>query len=154
MSRLIYIALFCFYLLLNHDSSKAEDSLKHEHEPASREKDNKPGTVSTEIEYRFGLETHTTMKDTNSTLQQKIINHAQQQVECDDTAETRGVFDKPLPFGWLYNFLSDTTTEWRNYFDTDMSEMWVLPNVYCNSKRILTAISWMRSGKKRSNERK
>lgn len=156
MSRLIYQVLLCFYLLLIPHSSAAEDALKHEHDPALREKDSKPGKVTTEIEYRFGNKSYLTTKDTDSAWQQKIINHAQQRVECDDTAETRGAFDKPLPIGWLYNQFSETTTSWQNFFDTNQQEMWVLPNVYCNPNRILTAISWMRSGKrgalKRNND--
>ena len=148
MSRLIYIALFCFYLLLNHDSSKAEDTLKHDHEPSHREKNSKPGKVTTEIQYRFGTKSYPTTKDNPNTWKQEIIKHAQQQVECDDTTEARGVFDKPLPVGWLYSQFSDTTTGWQNYFDTSQQEIWVLPNVHCNKDRTLTAISWMRSGKK------
>lgn len=148
--RLIYHVLFYFYLLLNPHSSEADEALKYgDHDPSQREKDSKPGAVTTEIEYRFGNKSYRTMaKDASDAFKQKIINHAQLQVECDDTAEVRGAFDKPLPIGWLYSGFSDATESWKNYFDTNQQEIWVLPNVYCNPARILTAISWMRSGKK------
>ena len=146
MSRLIYQVLFCWYLLLNSHSSVADDALKHEHDPSLRQKNSKPGKVTTEIQYRFGNRSYTAISDSDI-FKQKIIDHAQLHVECDDTGEARGKFDKPLPFGWLYKQFAETTITF-NYFDTDQWEIWVLPNVHCNSDRILTAISWMRSGKK------
>ena len=33
----------------------------------------------------------------------------------------------------------------HRFFDTEVDEHWVLPNVYCNKKNVLTAVAWMHS---------
>lgn len=65
-------------------------------------------------------------------LQEEKINHAQE-----------AIFDFPLQ-GWLYDTYAHQE-KMRSFFDTGVYEHWVLPNVYCNSNNVLSAVSWMKS---------
>lgn len=144
MSRqLVYLVLLC-YVSLRANSGEADPALKHGYEAAQRKR---PAVLkeTTEIEYRFDL-TAITRGEVSNELRNKIIKHSYQHIECSDTGETRNVFDKALPIGRLYSSFGDTSTAWRKFFDTSVSEYWVLPDVYCNNQRVLTAIAWMRSG--------
>lgn len=146
MSRqLVYLILLCS-VSLRANSDADDPDLKLDYKPALRKK---PAVIkeTTEIEYRFDITVSTKGKVDNE-LRNKIIKHSYQHIECSDTGETRNVFDKALPIGWLYSSFGDKTTAWQKYFDTSASEHWVLPNVYCNNQRVLTAIAWMRSGNK------
>ena len=144
MSRLINTTLL-FYVLFIANASQADPALEHDYQPA-QPRQQEVLEVKTETEYRFGNNSHN-IQSVNKEFEKKIIDHAYQRIECSDSGETRHVFDKPLPVGWLYSQFSDASTAWRNYFDTSASEHWVLPNVHCNKNRVLTTISWMRSGK-------
>lgn len=146
--QLVSCVLLSYVLVIAHTSKADEAGLEHSYKPALPKK-SVPIEAGTEIEYRFGTNAHI-YKNANQELKTKIINHSAQQIECNDAGEIRNAFDKPLPSGWLYskNSFNDTTTSWRENFDTNQPEYWVLPNVYCNASRVLTAISWMRSGEK------
>ena len=151
--HLVSCALLCCVLVIDN-AGNAEPC--PEHVPAQREDETKASKPESkiEIEYRFGTNAHI-YKSATQELKTKIRNHSAQQIECRDAGEVRNVFDKPLPVGWLYNSFSDTSTSWQKNFDTELQEHWVLPNTYCNANRVLTAISWMRSGKKgAANENK
>ena len=142
--QLVSCALLSYVLVIAHTSKADESSLEHAYEPALPSKPQHI-EVTTENEYRFGTNSHI-YKNVTQELKTKIINHSAQQIECSDAGEIRNIFDKPLPLGWLYKYFSDNNTSWKKYFDTNQQEHWVLPNVYCNISRVLTAISWMRSG--------
>lgn len=146
--QLVSCAILSYVLVIAHTGKADESVLNHDYEPAHPQR-SEAVEVKTEIEYRFGTNSHI-YKNATQELKTKIINHSAQQIECNDAGEIRNAFDKPLPVGWLYskNSFNDTTTSWQDNFDTNQSEHWVLPNVYCNADRVMTAISWMRSGKK------
>ena len=78
---------------------------------------------------------------------EEVINISQLYIECNPD-KSPYEFDKPLPDGWLYpKFYEDP--RWKKYFDTGTKEYWVFPNVHCDKDtRRLTAMSWMRSGRK------
>lgn len=81
----------------------------------------------------------------------EVIAKSQLHIECPPDTSFYDL-DKPLPNGWLYPKFYENTEEWKKYFDTGKNEYWVFPNVYCDKeKRRLTAMSWMRSGKKFSH---
>ncbi len=155
MSRQLTNITALFHLLLIAHTSNADPSLKHDYEPAKPRRQ-EVLKVTTETEYRFGNNSYIKQTTADKDFEKKIIDHSYQQIECSDTGETKNVFDKSLPIGWLYSQFSDTTVGWKNYFDTTESEHWVLPNVFCNTNRVLTAVSWMRSGNKgaRDNNKK
>ena len=87
--------------------------------------------------------------DGNEVDEGEVINLSQQYIEClPDFYENNPYdFDKPLPNGWLYPPpFKENSRYWKKYFDTGQNEYWVFPNVHCDEKRRLTAMSWMRSG--------
>ena len=80
----------------------------------------------------------------------EVIAKSQLYIECAPD-RTPYDFDKPLPNGWLYPIFYEDQ-RWKKYFDTGTEEYWVFPNVHCNEKRRLTAMSWMRSGRHESHK--
>ena len=145
MSRHLTNIALSFYMLLIASTSNADPALTYKPAQPGKQEVSK---VTTETEYRFGNSSHIKKFSVEKDFEQKIIAHSYQRIECSDSGETRNVFDKPLPVGWLYSQFSDTTASWQNYFNTTASEHWVLPNTFCSQNRVLTAISWTRSGEK------
>ncbi len=82
---------------------------------------------------------------TRGFIRDRIVEFSNSYIECEQRApDPNEVFDFPLPDGWLYKTFADDDNRYRS-FDTGVSEYWVLPNVYCDSKHRLAAVSWMRS---------
>ena len=95
------------------------------------------------VAYMHIMEGHHTDRFTGD---EKVRTISQAYIECvpgESEFGAKAIHDKPLAqAGWLYG---DDIWVWMNYFDTGVKEHWVFPNVYCNSNRILTAMSWKRS---------
>lgn len=106
--------------------------------------------------YEAKLETDNKVKyifDDNEVDENKVIGLSQQYIECTPDKTPNYHFDKPLANGWLYPPpFNENSRYWKKYFDTGQNEYWVFPNVHCNEKRRLTAMSWMRSGRHESHK--
>ena len=138
--------LLCCAMFITANGKDDSTTEETNYQPPQRRKPGEPIPASNDTEYRFGNNSHLFTEGTQvnkKDFMQKINDHAYRRVECSDAGETRRVFDKALPAGWLYHH---GLKGWRKYFDTSREERWVLPNVHCNKDRVLTAISWMRSG--------
>ncbi|RKU17932.1 hypothetical protein C6501_03405 [Candidatus Poribacteria bacterium] len=165
MSKLITTLLLAGFIVSNSDDSKYADKsyeellrLKYK-APQRIENPTEPGGIEIEAirwyhqNKSVGGRTYDynpkKVKETID-LPQKLSDRSNSYIECDQgIAPIIQPFDFPLrgkslkDKGWLYYTWDTGTVPW--FFDTKEKEHWVLPNVYCNSKNILAAVSWMRS---------
>ncbi len=159
MSKLIIVLLLAGFIVSNDDASKYADKSYEEllleyDAPQRKENQQKPGGVEVEsmrwihLNKSVGGRTYYNPDKVSVTkrLREEIIDRSNAYIECDQKIANLEIhpFDFPMPNDWLYDTFQDKgRMPW--FFDTEVKEHWVLPNVYCNSKNILSALSWMRS---------
>ncbi|MDE3269883.1 MAG: hypothetical protein OYH77_06330, partial [Pseudomonadota bacterium] len=105
--------------------------------------DQTPGKITTEVKYR-----HHHQEGFLPPNQATIDSISNSYIECvQGDLSSDAVYDFPLKVGWLYNGFSEGGDTTKKFFDTGVPEHWALPNVSCNFKNVLAAVSWYRSGK-------
>ena len=117
---------------------KRYDIIQRQREELKQE----PGKITTKVEY---LHHHKSQRLPND----KVQDISNSYIECvQGQLDSNLVYDFPMPVGWLYPSFSEGGETTKKFFDTEVSEHWAFPNFSCNFKNVLTAVSWMRSGKK------
>lgn len=163
MSKLMVVMLLAGFIVSNDDADKcvnddADDkysecthddlvNINNYREPQRKRKQNvDPGAVNIVSKEWKDYRDDSVTNDNDAQRVRKIEERSYSHIECDQAKVDNGEypFNLPLPDGWLYDIYGENS-RMRLFFDTEVSEYWVLPNVYCNKQNVLTAVSWMRS---------
>ncbi len=159
MSKLIAVVLLALFIISNSEARKCRygldcnyDDLHREYEKyeaAQRKKEKEQhGAIDDGKSWYHPNEGYVKGSERAQILQIRGISRAY--IECvQHKANSEAAFDFSMPQGWLYDTFAHSA-RMRSFFDTGVSEHWVLPNVYCNSNNVLAAMSWMRSHKRMS----
>lgn len=100
-----------------------------------------PGQITTKVEYFHHHKSQRLPSD-------KVQDISNSYIECvQGQLDSNLIYDFPMPVGWLYPSFGEGGETTKKFFDTEVREHWAFPNFSCNFKNVLTAVSWMRSGK-------
>ncbi len=166
MSKLITVALLAAFIMSNDAVEYSYEDLVLKYREAQKKKEEKTGEIKVEsrqwihpTQGEVGIEIKKDdegdAEDLGFQLEGRLYYISNSYIEClQGKPDPNDAYDFPIPTGWLYHTFADKETM-RSFFDTEISEHWVLPNVYCNKQGVLTAISWMISPRSMSfNENK
>jgi len=154
MSKLIAVVLLALFIISNSEARKCRDGLDcnydelhFEYEAAQRKKkEEKTGRIPPQGKSWYHPN-EGYVKGSEGAQREKIKHISRAYIECvQHKANSEAAFDFSMPQGWLYDVFAHSA-RMRSFFDTGVSEHWVLPNVYCDDNNVLAAMSWMRSHK-------
>ena len=123
-----------------------EEELKEKYKVIQRQRENagkEAGKITTKVRYIHHHQSDFLPESVAQDVSDSYIECAQGELDSNLA------YDFPLQVGWLYSSFNEGDTP-KKYFDTSESEHWAFPNFSCNSKHVLAAVSWMRSGKNSS----
>lgn len=154
MPKLTPVVLLALFIMSNDKSRKHsyEDSyedldLKYKAPQRKKNTDEEPGTIriSGQWIHQNTYVIHSEAGLSPEEITERLIGVSTSYIECLEEKinyTEEAIFDFPLR-GWLYHTFADKDNTMRSFFDTEVEEHWVLPNVYCNSNNVLSAVSWM-----------
>ena len=160
MSKLIAVVLLAVFIMSNDSERKYsyEDSYEDiatEYNAPQRKKNTEEGPGKIHISGKWIHQNKYVISNeaglSEQDLEERLNGVSSSYIECLQekiSIEEAAIFDFPLQ-GWLYDTFAHSA-RMRSFFDTGVSEHWVLPNVYCNSNNVLSAVSWMKSHKEMS----
>lgn len=157
MSKLSIVAILAIFIVSNDTVEYSYEDLVIEYREAQKKRDGdeEPGEIKVEhrqwihpTEGQVEIEIKGDDEGDAEALKDKqrgqLIDISNAYIEClQGKPDPNDAYDFPLPTGWLYYTFTDNQNTMKRFFDTSRDEYWVLPNVYCNKKNVLAAVSWM-----------